>query len=388
MRKIFLITLNTLKVNLKKPGNFLIYIIVPIASILLVVFFSNFSNSNGIKVGIINKDSGFLAEDTIGFIKAQPKTKVIIGSEKDIADLALEGKVDCVLTLPTDFTDSILNKSFKNIDLGFVKGEQITTMGEDATSWIKIYLNNYIQGLLDISTVSEGDKSVYHKIYDNYEKNKLMVESKNLKDNSKGKDITVRSMGWIIMFILLGSSFTSSFILNEKKSRTFFRICSSPVTSKEYLAGNLIANLMIVFIQIILSLVMIKYVMRIDMCISILQLFLILGCFSVTAIGISMLVVSISKDSMQVNTYYNIIVTPTCMISGCFWSMSSMPTVLQKIADFLPQRWALEAIEKIQQGKNLTDILVNLVVILLLGFVLFIFSAYRIGKNNSVKSVI
>ena len=41
----------------------------------------------------------------------------------------------------------------------------------------------------------------------------------------------------------------------------------------------------------------------------------------------------------------SMIVTPTCMLGGCFWPLAIMPEFMQKIANLHPAKWAIEAVE-------------------------------------------
>ncbi|MNJ65029.1 hypothetical protein D3C77_610210 [compost metagenome] len=60
------------------------------------------------------------------------------------------------------------------------------------------------------------------------------------------------------------------------------------------------------------------------------------------------------------------------MIGGCFWPLSFMPEYMQKAANFVPQKWAIEAIELLSSGSSLQGVGVPLLILVLMAFVLLI----------------
>jgi ABC-2 type transport system permease protein len=58
------------------------------------------------------------------------------------------------------------------------------------------------------------------------------------------------------------------------------------------------------------------------------------------------------------------------MLGGCFWPVSIMPDWMQKLSNFVPQKWAIDAIERMATGQRLADIGMNLGVLTLLAVIL------------------
>jgi ABC-2 type transport system permease protein len=76
------------------------------------------------------------------------------------------------------------------------------------------------------------------------------------------------------------------------------------------------------------------------------------------------------------------------MLGGCFWPIQFMPEKLQKISNFIPQKWAIEAIEKLQSGVGIKGIYMN--VFILIGFtvVLFLVAAFKMKNTDKTGSFI
>jgi ABC-2 type transport system permease protein len=60
-------------------------------------------------------------------------------------------------------------------------------------------------------------------------------------------------------------------------------------------------------------------------------------------------------------------VASTCMMGGVYWPLDIVPKVMQRMAQFVPQKWAMDGFtEIIARGGSLSDII--LPVTILLGF--------------------
>jgi len=76
------------------------------------------------------------------------------------------------------------------------------------------------------------------------------------------------------------------------------------------------------------------------------------------------------------------------MLGGCFWPVDIMPGPVKALADFMPQKWALDAISKIQYGGSLYDIRLNIAI--LFGFVaaFFLIAIYNLNHREKVRSFV
>ncbi|MMZ68759.1 ABC-2 type transporter [compost metagenome] len=66
----------------------------------------------------------------------------------------------------------------------------------------------------------------------------------------------------------------------------------------------------------------------------------------------------------------SLIITPTCMLGGCFWPLSVMPDYMQKIANVVPQKWTIQAVETISAGGTLSDIRMPLLILGIMALIL------------------
>lgn len=379
MRNSFLIAKNVLRSVLKKKSSFIIFLVIPILCVLLSLTLYSSSGTGSSVVGIEDNDKSTISTDMVKTMNGNDKFKVESIEDKDVKSSIVSQKVDCVIVIPKGFEDSIRSGSAKKIQLISIKGESVT-------SWIKNYTNYYAQNLIDISRASEGSKQMFDKIYEGQKNGEVSVSSQKVKDKYMGQGTTQQSMGLFIMFILIGSTTTADFIIKEKEDRTYYRIFCAPVTSTIYILGNLIANIAIICFQVIAVLFFQKYALNIDSGMSQIELFIILMDFGLVSVAFGMLIVAFSKTRYQASSLSTLIITPTCMLAGCFWPNELMPTVMQKISKFLPQSWVIDAIQKGQQSPDFSNIAFDLAIILAFAVTFFIVAIYKLKINDDVKS--
>lgn len=382
MRNIFLVAQNMFKIIFKKKSNVIVYIVVPIA---LVMFFMGMQGSSSsdskVSVGIINKDNTEIAADMLKYLDSTKKFEIVPLNEENLEGKVSNGDVQFALIIPENMKYKILNQDIEKIEI-------ISIKGEDVTVWIENYINMYMKNLMDISKAANGKEEIFNKIYEGYSKQELVLESKFVTDNTKSGGVTQSTMGLFIMVMLIGTSTTSRLILKEKKERTYHRICTSPVSSKQYISGNVIVNLFISFIQIAIVLFLATKILKYNTHVPDIQLLIILMSFGTVAVSLGLLIVACSNSSESANNLSTLIITPTCMLGGCFWPVSLMPPFLEKLSDFIPQSWALGAIRKIQTGAQFKDILGNILILLGFAITFFLISVYKMKRDKNVEKFV
>ncbi|MEC2306401.1 MULTISPECIES: ABC transporter permease [Heyndrickxia] len=98
--------------------------------------------------------------------------------------------------------------------------------------------------------------------------------------------------------------------------------------------------------------------------------------------------VSLSNSRSAFNSLQSLIAVPTCMLSGCFWPVEIMPKALQKVSDFLPQRWTLETLDKLQTGHPLSSLYLNILILIAFALCFFLFAIYQFSRNRNTHNFV
>lgn len=381
MRNLVLIIFNILKTTFRKKGNIIIYVFLPLAGVLLSLLIFGGTSSSQIRVGFTNNDNGALSAKVRNVLESKNGFIVHDVMDDEINDKLTNQSLDLVVTLPDGFTEGVYSGDIKEIEI-------ITIKGQETTAWIKQLLNSYLGVLEKLSVASEGNKALFDKMYEQYEETSIHLNVASLEDKQVGKLMTLNAIGFLIMFMMLGTSFTSFVILNEKRSRTFYRICTAPVNSRQYILANAMTSVLIIIIQIILIQFAMKSVFRINTGVSSPAMFIILLMFGLVAIGIGLAITAFSSSSYIAGSLSTLIMTPTCMLGGCFWDIELMPEFMQKISYFMPQRWVIEAVKKLQNNGDFSEIYLNLLVLAAFALALVLVAVYKFSKTDNLQKFV
>ncbi|PGB01599.1 ABC transporter permease [Bacillus toyonensis] len=381
MKDILWLIQKTLSVLLKNKKGLLIIISLPIIGTL--ISFSIYGNveQGTLNIGIVNKENQPIANDTVKFLEGLNHVNVSKIKESEIEDKLTSKKLDGVITLDSGFSTSVREGKPSHIEIASIKGDQVTV-------FVKSYVYNYIDNIAAISKVAGTDQSTFNSMYASYQKSSFKVKSETLEDTSKNKDMTNQTMGYLIMFMLFSAVNLSGFILKEKENRTYFRLLSTPIDGKKFILSNVAVNMMILTVQIVIAVLFMTNVFHTNINMPFIVMIGVLMIFALIAIGLSLVIVSFSKSSAASNAMQNIVIVPTCLLAGCYFPYDIMPKAVQKVADFLPQRWLLDTIAKLQQGIPFSELYLNILILFAFAIAFFLIAIYKFGRNNDARNFV
>lgn len=160
-----------------------------------------------------------------------------------------------------------------------------------------------------------------------------------------------------------------------RKSGVLKRIFTTPIHRSRILLGEAIARIsfqmLSALIIILLGYLFFDFTL-IHGWLTFIQLmivcFLALGVF----MGIGFLIGNLAKSDQVIPAVTNLVTIPQFLLSGTFFSISFFPDWLQLVAKFLPLTYVNDALREIAfDGKNLWDVRVELMCLLLFGVIFF-----------------
>ncbi len=381
MKDILWLVGNTLSVTFRKKKNIIMYLFMPLIGIFIALVAYGGDTKTNLHVGVVNHDQQVISQDTVKFLQGLKNVKVSKINESQIQDKITSGTLDTVITLDEGYSESVLKGAPQHIEITSIKGAAIT-------GYVKSYLYQYIDNISTISQIADGNQQAFDKMYKDFQTSTFKVTTQVVTDTSKGKGMTYTTVGFLIMIMLMSAGNMSEIILTEKENRTYFRLLSTPISARKYILSNVIVNMIVMTIQVIITLTVLTTVFNIDIQIPLIEAALVLFTFALVAVGLALVIVSFSNSRSAANALQNLIVLPTVMLSGCFWPLEVMPDSLQKIANFLPQRWTLSTITALQEGNTLGSLYLNFMILLGFALAFFLIAIYKFGRNNNTKSFV
>jgi ABC-2 type transport system permease protein len=379
VRELFLVMRNTVKLFFRRKGN----IILLISGIIIPLFFLIFTygGSGQLRIGVVDKDESIISQDLINSLGKTDKFKVIFLKEDEINDKISKGKVDSAIIIPQGFGEKLIKDNPEDVEI-------ISIKGEETTLFLKSYLDRKINVLSNLSKASYGNKENFYKMFNFYKNSPFRLKTYIVEDIGKTAVATTRSLGFFIMFLMFNTFNISNYILVEKRDKTFYRIFASPLKPRTYLVSNFLVNLILTVFQIAFILSLITFVLNLGFTKATFDVFLVLVSFGIASIGLSLMIVAFSPSTSYSNTLSTLIITPTCMLGGVFWPLYLMPEALQKFSDFIPQKWAIDAIEKIQMGESLSGVCMNIIILLAFALTFLMLGIYKIKTSEKMGDFI
>ncbi|MDN3015984.1 ABC transporter permease [Paenibacillus sp. BSR1-1] len=381
MKDILWLIQNTLSVTFRKKKNIILYLCMPLIGIFISLLVYGGDQKAILHVGIVNQDNSEIASDTIKFLKGLENVKVVEIPNAKTKDKIISGDVDSVITFEKGYSESVLSGNPAHIQITSIKGAQIT-------GFVKSYLYQYVDNISTISIAAAGNQQTFKQMYHDFQQTNYKLTTHSLEDTSKNKNMTNQTIGFLIMIMLMSAGNMSEIILLDKENRTYFRLLSTPINARKYLLANVSVNMIIMTIQVLITLTIMKILFNIGISMSFWQAAFVMILFSFISVGLNLVIVAFSNSRSAAGAMQNLIITPTVMISGCFWPVEVMPKTLQKIADFLPQRWTLATLTKLQEGNSFSSLSLNFMILIAFAAAFFLIAVYRFSRNNSTQNFV
>ena len=352
------IFINNIKRIIRDKGNIITMILTPL---IFIMFTMGTGNINRLNAAVIDKDNTSLSKMIVNMISSNVNLKDI--KEEEISGKLLNEQIDYALVIDKGFTEKI------------IKGEDVKLKGykikeTNASAPLNIYINSFVSSIKNIAKSCGGDSKKFYKALEYYEDGSFKAEFKPL--GNRKRVLTYSSLGFVVMGMLIFSLTSSNLSLEDKRNKTFYRVFSAPVSTKSYMFQNILSYYVLsIFQTIILFLFMIE-VLGADFGPNIKSIFMLFSAFSLAAVTLGFLISSISKDGSQAGAITALVITPMCMLGGCFWPREIMPKFLIEISNFVPTTWVLKGAKKAFFSTGIWDIKYELIILLLFATTFFL----------------
>ena len=375
MPKLWIVIKNILKRIFRKPSSYLLHIILPVAAAVGMFFAFSSETSSKIAMAVSDMDNTKASQAVMESIEQTGKFNIIETDVDNANHMVAEGEVSFGYVIPTGFEDTVLKGASPTV--------KITAMGQnEGTAWIRDISDYQIQNIMDLAVGAEYDKDMLHQMIDDIKDGAVKMNTVTTEDFTSKKDVASSALGMYIMVLMI-STFTIAFmLLNEKQLGTLARISMAPVNTKIYTLANVFANLMVAAVQIALVLAILTGVLKMNFFMSPVMLFLIMFCFAICAVSLGLMLAAFAKKTEVAGSLLSLVLTPSCMLAGCFWPIEFMPEYLKKAAYITPQRWTLDAISGMQSGLTMREVAPNLVIVLSFALLFFMIAAYRFNRED------
>lgn len=271
------------------------------------------------------------------------------------------------------------------LQLSFMKimdTNETITVRNIITSTIRAYQNdislvdttyNYLdKNNIDVD-IKELEEHSLNEI-NNLRHNKVFYNTKASFINGSNNDYDTRKhslAGFALFFSMFIVFFGIGTIIDEKSNYVWQRQLVSPIKNASIMCANMLATIIIGFINILVMVYAGKYLFNISWGKTNIGILLVLVTFIFAVSCMGLFISSFLKNQQQLSSIAPVIIVSTSMLGGTMWPLEMIQSkVLLFLADLTPQKWALQSIEKmIMYGGGIEVTIKPIIVLLLMGLV-------------------
>ncbi|MFC5700764.1 ABC transporter permease [Cohnella faecalis] len=377
------IAMNLVRRTLGQKRGIWVYLVIPVATLTILIALIGGGGPEPARIAYVNEDQGSLGGHLVRELeRVQGYSLKEIGSEAELKKNQIDQKAAASFVIPANFTEQMLNGQVPSI-------EAYELNISEASVTLKLRIDSAArQTAQTVRTVIASGVQGEAAVREAVERVAAQAEKHQVQPKVTDFDLYVDPnmsviIGFTLMFLMGLINTTVSSVMEDRRLRTMARMFAAPVRAFEIAIGNALGSFLVGTLQVLLVLVFTRSIVGFDYHLPFLAHFLIMEFFVLACMGIASAVGGALRNSNAAGMLNGVIITPTCMLGGCFWPISFMPDWMQKIANFMPQKWVIEAIDRLAAGESLTDVWLPFGVLALFAVVLISFGSVILQPNKA-----
>ncbi|PFD97578.1 ABC transporter permease [Bacillus cereus] len=378
MKKIWALCWLELKQILIKPQSYMLMFGMPI--IFTIIFGGLLGESGNTKVNIslVDQDGSILSNSYYKEIKKSDLISIEKVTYEEAKQKIEKKKSSGIVTIPKDFQKSMAAGKIEKVKFqssaDFTGGASVEQILQSAIKKMEIE----VAAARDSEQIGGMSwEKVYETIHTKVEPVSLQKESIALGEK-KMNNVTGRAAGFSILFVMIVMLSATGTILKARQLGVWYRLLGTPVSKAQILGGYILSFFLIGWIQFGTLMVLTNVLFGVQWG-NLLGTIILVSVLLLAVIGLALFLASIVKTTDQQSASGNLVVVSTCMISGLYWPIEIEPEWMQKVANFVPQTWAMRGFtELIARGGTLADIAGYVGILMLFAGVFFIVGLTRI----------
>jgi ABC-2 type transport system permease protein len=382
MKRIWAICLFEIKKTFIKRQSYILMFGMPLLFTLLFGSVLGGSSSEKINIAFVDEDQTVISKSLHDSLMQNDLFKLKEMSLDQAADQVKSKKITGLIQIKQGFEKEMISdhqpKVLFKYSPEFTSISMVNQIISNAVTKTAIQAkastvwNNYNKkSWEDLYSVLDKEISSSGKLIDK------AVITKNPKKEEMN-NMSARSAGFSIMFVMMVMMSTTGVLLDARKTGVWYRLLSTPTAKFQIISGYLLAFFFIGWIQFILLMASTTLLFGVHWG-NLLGIFVLVSALLLCMIGLGLFISGFAKSREQQDALGSIIITATCMLSGVFWPLDIVPTFMQKIAEFIPQTWAMEGFTELTaRGGNIADILVPVSVLLAFSAIFLVVGMKRV----------
>lgn len=368
MKRIWAICSFELKRLLKKPQSYILMFGMPLLFTLLFGGLTGDSSSSKVTIGYVDGDKTLMSKSLLDSLGGNDLFTLKEMSHDEAVQQIKDKKLVGFLQVSKGFQDKVVADSQPKVI--FKHSADFTS-----TSMVNQIVSNALSKIAIETKASTVWSSYSHQSWDGMYK-KLDQQSavttsaiqkvsitKNTQKQEMG-GMSARSAGFSIMFVMIVMMSVTGVLLDARKTGVWSRLLSTPASRFQIMAGYFLSFFLIGWIQFGVLMAASSLLFGVQWG-NLAGIVVLVSALLLCVVGLGLFISGFVKTAEQQSALGSVIITATCMLGGVYWPLDIVPAFMQKIADFIPQTWAMRGFtELIARGGNVADIIAPVCVLL------------------------
>nr|WP_300091585.1 ABC transporter permease [Sedimentibacter sp.] len=187
-------------------------------------------------------------------------------------------------------------------------------------------------------------------------------------------------MGVILQTVTL--MLTSFSIVRERERGTMEQLIVTPITKMELMIGKIIPYVIIGFVDIVLALALSVFWFRVPIAGSITLLLLFSAVFLFGALGVGLIISTVSKSQLQAMQLSMFMIMPNILLSGYMFPREAMPEIIHGISNVLPLTYFIKVLRGIiLKGNGFGELYKEFAILVAFGIVFLALATLKFKKK-------
>lgn len=371
----------------------LVMLAMPLALIFILGSALGGTSEFDAKVAIVNLDSGDTGKLFVeGLTEAEGLDKIFDIEIRDDAEAVRSdverGNLTAALIIPEDLTEKIAAAEPVSLEVLQDPGSQIT--GGVWAGVIRAAVSNASAQIIVGRTVAEamrgpggasdspGATSGSPGGAETISLDIVKVVEVEAETEKRVSMISYYAAGMTGMFLLFGSMFGAFSFVKERREQTLARMLVSPAPKMAIVGGKSFGILMLAAGQFIILLVGTTLLFGVDWGENTFATVAIGLAEAVAAAGFAMTLAALGKTERAIGGLGPALIMLFAATGGSMIPAEFLPSWLLPVQYISPPYWAVNGFLKVMRGADFSEVLLNIVVLLAIGLVMFLFGVWRL----------
>lgn len=264
-----------------------------------------------------------------------------------------EGIYDAVIVFPDNLTRFLTSKENSTVHI-YIEGSKAAKsdqLSDLLPSTLDGFLKSFSTGQINFDVAREVENEVAIETHYTY-------GGPQFDRTDHIAPVFMAFFAFFFVYLLTSVSF-----VRERAAGTIERLYVSPITKIEIVMGYLLGFFVFATVQSVIIMFFVIYGLGIDHHGNILFVFLIEFLLVLISVNLGIFLSSFAKNELQAAQFIPMVITPQVLLSGIFWPVDQLPSVLGKLAAIFPLTYANTALNSVMiKGLGLEGILSDLLI--------------------------